>query len=51
VHRALLGGCHVTRPIADLITAAGFTITEIEIFYEEGGPKYAGAMTLGTAVK
>ena len=51
MHRVLLGGCHVTRPIADLITDAGFSITEIETFYEEGGPKYAGAMTLGVAVK
>ena len=51
MHRVLLGGCHVTRPIADLITAAGFTITEIEVFYEDLGPKYASAMSLGSAVK
>jgi SAM-dependent methyltransferase len=51
LHRALLGGCHVTRPVADLITAAGFRITEIDTFYEEGGPKYAGAMSLGLAVR
>jgi SAM-dependent methyltransferase len=51
LHRALLGGCHVTRPITDLITAAGFSITEIDIFYEDVGPKYAGAMSLGIAVK
>jgi len=51
VHRVLLGGCHVTRPIADLITAAGFTMTEIDTFYDEIGPKYAAAMTLGVAVK
>ena len=51
MHRALLGGCHVTRPIADLVTTAGFTITEIDSFYEDIGPKYAAAMTLGIAVK
>ena len=51
MHRVLLGGCHVTRPIADLITAAGFTITEIEVFYEDLGPKYASAMSLGSASK
>jgi len=51
MHRVLLGGCHVTRPIADLITKAGFTITEIEVFYEDLGPKYASAMSLGSAVK
>ena len=41
----------MTRPIADLITAAGFTMTEIDCFYDEIGPKYAAAMTLGIAVK
>jgi ubiquinone/menaquinone biosynthesis C-methylase UbiE len=51
LHLALLGGCHVTRPITDLITAAGFSISEIDVFYEDGGPKYAGAMSLGTAAK
>ena len=37
-------------PVADLITDAGFTITEIDIFYEDVGPKYSGAMSLGVAV-
>ena len=50
INRALLGGCHVTRPIADLIGGAGFTITEIDCFYDELGPRYAAAMTLGVAV-
>jgi len=51
VHRALLGGCHLTRPIVDMVAAAGFDITAVETFYEEVGPRYAGAMTLGSAVK
>ena len=51
INRALLGGCHVTRPIAELITTAGFTFTEIDSFYEDIGPKYASAMTLGIAIK
>ena len=38
---ALFGGCHLTRPIADLLTAAGFTIAEVDVFYEEGAPKVA----------
>jgi ubiquinone/menaquinone biosynthesis C-methylase UbiE len=49
INKALLGGCHVTRQIADLITAAGFRMIEIECFYEPIGPKYAAAMTLGIA--
>ena len=43
-------GCHLTRPIADLLTIAGFTISEIDVFYEEGTPKSLGANSLGTAV-
>jgi SAM-dependent methyltransferase len=44
----IAGGCHFTRPIVDLITAAGFTITELDVFYE-AGPKFAGADSLGIA--
>lgn len=51
VHRALLGGCHLTRQIPEVITSAGFHITEVESFYEQLGPRYAGAMSLGMAVK
>jgi SAM-dependent methyltransferase len=50
IQKRLFGGCHLTRPIADLLTIAGFTITEIEVFYEEGTPKVLGANSLGTAV-
>ena len=39
VQKRLFGGCHLTRPIADLLTDAGFTITELDVFYEEGAPK------------
>ena len=48
--KRLFGGCHLTRPIVDLLTAAGFTITELDVFYEEGTPKILGAMSLGVAV-
>ena len=44
------GGCHLTRPIVDLVTDAGFTITELDVFYEQGTPKFAGADSLGIAV-
>lgn len=36
VHRRLFGGCHVTRQIVDLITEAGFTLKELDTFYEKG---------------
>ncbi len=48
--KRLFGGCHLTRPIAELVTAAGFSITDIDNFYEEGAPKIMGADSLGTAV-
>ena len=50
IQKRLFGGCHLTRPIADLLTIAGFTISEIDVFYEEGTPKSLGANSLGTAV-
>lgn len=50
MQRRVFGGCHLTRPIADLVTGAGFTITEADVFYDTGTPKVFGAFTLGTAV-
>jgi ubiquinone/menaquinone biosynthesis C-methylase UbiE len=50
VQKRLFGGCHLSRPIADLLTAAGFTITESDAFYEKGAPKFLAAETLGVAV-
>jgi SAM-dependent methyltransferase len=49
LQRRIAGGCHFTRPIADLVRAAGFTITELDVFYEPG-LKVAGADSLGTAI-
>jgi ubiquinone/menaquinone biosynthesis C-methylase UbiE len=50
IQKRLFGGCHLTRPIADMVTAAGFTITELDVFYEPG-PKAVGAFSLGVAVR
>jgi ubiquinone/menaquinone biosynthesis C-methylase UbiE len=50
IQKRLVGGCHLTRPIVDLLTTAGFTVTDVDVFYEEGGPKALGADSLGTAV-
>ena len=49
MQKRVFGGCHLTRPIADLVSDAGFTITDIDIFYEKGAPKPLGAETLGVA--
>ena len=50
MEKRIFGGCHLTRPVVDLLTAAGFTITDLDQFYEEGAPKIMGADSLGTAV-
>jgi SAM-dependent methyltransferase len=50
MQKRLFGGCHLTRPVVDLLTAAGFTITDLDVFYEEGTPKFLGADSLGVAV-
>ena len=50
IQKRLFGGCHLTRPIVDLLKSAGFTITELDVFYEEGTPKFTGANSLGAAV-
>ena len=31
------------RPIADLLTSVGFTITEVDVFYEKGAPRSSPA--------
>jgi len=49
VQKKVFGGCHLTRPVVDLLTAAGFTITDLDEFYEEGAPKIMGADSLGRA--
>lgn len=49
VQRRVAGGCHLTRTIVELVTAAGFTVTALDVFYADGAPKSVGALTLGTA--
>jgi SAM-dependent methyltransferase len=39
VQKRMFGGCHLTRPIVDLLTGAGFTIREVDVFYEKGAPE------------
>lgn len=50
IQKRAFGGCHLTRPVVKLLTDAGFTITELDEFYEEGAPKFLGADSLGGAV-
>jgi ubiquinone/menaquinone biosynthesis C-methylase UbiE len=50
LQKKLFGGCHLTRPVVGLLESAGFAITELDVFYEDGTPKPLGADSLGTAV-
>ncbi len=50
MQQRLFGGCNLDRPIAQLVVEGGFTITEIEEFYETGAPKFLAADSLGVAI-
>jgi SAM-dependent methyltransferase len=49
VQKRVFGGCHLTRPIVDLLAGAGFRITELDTYYEDGTPKFLGANSRGIA--
>ena len=49
IQKRVFGGCHLTRQVVVLLTDAGFTIDELDVFYEEGTPKVLGADSLGIA--
>jgi ubiquinone/menaquinone biosynthesis C-methylase UbiE len=49
LQKRLVGGCHLTRPIVDLLEQAGFAIQEVEELYEKGAPKFLGADKVGVA--
>ena len=50
VQKRVFGGCHLTRPTVDMLQRAGFTIAEVDRFYEDGAPKFLAANSLGVAV-
>ena len=50
VQQRLFGGCHLSRPIVPLLTDAGFTVDDVDVFYEKGTPKFLAADSLGVAV-
>ena len=49
LQQRLFGGCHLTRPVVDLLRQGGFTITELDVYYEKGTPRFLGANSLGVA--
>jgi len=51
LQKRVAGGCHLTRPIVELVEGAGFRIETVDRFYLDTGPKFGGAVSLGVAVK
>ncbi len=51
IQKRVAGGCHLTRPTAELITTAGFELVELDEFYQRGAAKVAAAQSLGVAVR
>jgi ubiquinone/menaquinone biosynthesis C-methylase UbiE len=49
MQKRVFGGCHLTRAVPELVSDAGFTITELDTYYEKGAPKFVGANSLGVA--
>ena len=49
LQRRLAGGCHLTRRIDDLLVDAGFELEVLHRFYEDGTPRFLGALYLGVA--
>lgn len=49
LQKKVFGGCHLTRPIVDLVERRGFAISELDVFYEKGAPKIVGSDKLGVA--
>ena len=49
--KKLVGGCHLNRPIDEMIIDAKFEIESIERFYQHKIPKIAGYIYLGEAKK
>jgi ubiquinone/menaquinone biosynthesis C-methylase UbiE len=47
--KRIAGGCHLTRPIASAIGAAGFTQERVETMYLPGTPRFAGWNEWGAA--
>lgn len=51
LNKRLVGGCHLTRTIADDIEHVGFTIEHLDNYYAKGAPKPWGYTFEGRALK
>jgi SAM-dependent methyltransferase len=51
LNKRLAGGCHLTRPIPDLIEQAGLVIERLDSYYFDGEPRPFGYTFEGNAIK
>jgi ubiquinone/menaquinone biosynthesis C-methylase UbiE len=51
LNKRLLGGCHLTRRIAENIESAGFVLEHLDTYYTKGAPKPFGYTYEGRARK
>jgi ubiquinone/menaquinone biosynthesis C-methylase UbiE len=49
--KRMVGGCHLCRPIPDMLKAGGFRLESLEQAYLENTPRFAGFNSWGRAVK
>jgi len=49
VQRRLAGGCHLDRPIADLLVAAGLRVQRLQTSYQPRTPRFLGYLYEGVA--
>jgi ubiquinone/menaquinone biosynthesis C-methylase UbiE len=47
--KRMAGGCHLTRPVASAIEAAGFVVEKVQTMYIPGAPRFAGWSEWGLA--
>ncbi len=51
VWKKISGGCHLARPIPELVTEGGFAIGDMETMYLPGTPRWGGFNYWGSATK
>ncbi len=49
--KKLCGGCHLNRPIDQMITSAGFTIGQMDNLFIDKAPEFVGYIYTGVALK
>ncbi len=49
LQRRVAAGCHLSRPIAELLAQAGLRVVELDRLYARGEPRPFGSLYLGCA--